>query len=79
VVALIGSADGDERCVPDPDRFDLERDSQGHIAFGFGRHFCLGASLVRRLVHMRLFSAPEYVDSFLVRGPRALEVAARSF
>ncbi len=43
VAALIGSANRDERRFPDPDRFDLDRDTQGHIAFGFGKHFCLGA------------------------------------
>jgi cytochrome P450 len=90
VTALIGSANRDERRFPDPDLFDLDRDAQGHIAFGFGRHFCLGASLARlearvalealvpRLVKLRLVSQPEFVDSFLVRGPRRLELTARS-
>ena len=88
VAALIGSANRDERRFPDPDRFDLDRDSQGHIAFGFGKHFCLGASLARlearvalealvpRLTQVRLHAEPELVDSFLVRGPRRLEVSA---
>ncbi len=89
VAALIGSANRDERRFPDPDRFDLDRDSQGHIAFGFGKHFCLGASLARlearvalealapRLANLRLAAEPEFVDSFLVRGPRRLELSAR--
>jgi cytochrome P450 len=90
VAALIGSANRDERRFPDPDRFDLDRDLQGHIAFGFGKHFCLGASLARlearvalealvpRLAQVRLDAEPEFVDSFLVRGPRRLEFSARS-
>jgi hypothetical protein len=47
IVCLIGSANRDEDQFPDPDRFDLERDSQGGIAFGHGIHFCLGVSLAR--------------------------------
>lgn len=47
VVLLIGSAHRDERAFPDPDRFDLLRDTRASLAFGQGTHFCLGASLAR--------------------------------
>lgn len=49
VVLLAGSANRDERAFPDPDRYDLDRgDLTSQLAsFGFGRHFCLGASLAR--------------------------------
>jgi cytochrome P450 len=47
VVLLIGSANRDERAFPDPDRFDLLRNTQRSLAFGQGTHFCLGASLAR--------------------------------
>ena len=33
--------------VADPDLFDVERRAQGHVGFGFGKHFCLGSSLAR--------------------------------
>jgi cytochrome P450 len=46
-VLLIGSANRDERAFPDPDRFDLHRNTQRSLAFGQGTHFCLGASLAR--------------------------------
>ncbi len=47
VALLIGSANRDERYWSDPDRFDLERNTSGSLAFGQGTHFCLGASLAR--------------------------------
>jgi cytochrome P450 len=89
VTVLLGSANRDERRFPDPDRFDVDRDTKGHMGFGFGVHFCLGASLARlearvalealipELSHFRLKDERiELVDSFLVRGPSKLELVA---
>ncbi len=50
VVLLVGSANRDERVFPDPDAYVLGRPAeqmQQLASFGFGRHFCLGASLAR--------------------------------
>ena len=44
---ITASAGRDEREYPDPDNFDVERTFTRHVAFGFGIHFCLGASLAR--------------------------------
>ena len=86
VAPLLGSANRDERQFPDPDVFDLGRSAQGHVGFGFGKHFCLGASLARMeartalealapvLPRLEPARPPELVDSFLVRGPRHLEL-----
>jgi len=47
VLVLYESADFDESHFDDPERFDVERSPNDHLAFGFGAHFCLGASLAR--------------------------------
>ena len=47
LVLLYPSANRDERVFPDADRFDAERAPNEHLAFGYGAHFCLGASLAR--------------------------------
>ena len=47
VICGIGAANRDPDVHPEPDRLDLERDPIRHLSFGFGTHFCLGASLAR--------------------------------
>jgi cytochrome P450 family 142 subfamily A polypeptide 1 len=47
VLLMYSSANRDERVFDDPDRFDVTRAHNHHVAFGFGTHFCLGSSLAR--------------------------------
>jgi cytochrome P450 len=86
VVALIGSANRDERTFgPTAADFDVTRESQGHLAFGLGNHFCLGAALARLEGQIALGALldelprleprdarVQFIDSFLVRGPQSL-------
>jgi len=41
------SANRDEDVFPDPQRFDIRRSPNDHVAFGYGEHYCLGANLAR--------------------------------
>jgi cytochrome P450 len=87
VMPFIGAADRDPSQFPDPDRLDLGRTNNRHIAFGWGIHFCLGAplarvegqiaidTLIRRLPRLALVDAePEYRQSLTLRGLKALPV-----
>ena len=50
VFFMFGSANRDETCFSDPDRFDITRDTQKSIAFGAGPHYCAGAFASRAMV-----------------------------
>jgi cytochrome P450 len=47
MVLLTAAGNRDERHFPDPDRFDIHREIDHHLAFGYGIHFCLGSHLAR--------------------------------
>ncbi|MDQ1503305.1 MAG: hypothetical protein QOD57_1032, partial [Actinomycetota bacterium] len=47
VAVMFAAANRDERHYPDPDRFDVRRNPQDHLGFGFGIHHCVGQSLAR--------------------------------
>ena len=47
VLLITGSAGRDERKYPDAHRFDLHRNFDHHVSFGYGIHFCIGAALAR--------------------------------
>lgn len=85
VFLLLASANRDDRTFPNPDRFDVTRNPQDHVAFGYGIHYCLGAPLARlegRLaLDSLLFDCPPFtctrehlpqIASIIVRGVQTL-------
>ncbi|MBV8965018.1 MAG: cytochrome P450, partial [Mycobacteriaceae bacterium] len=80
------SANRDEEVFGDPFRFDVGRDPNKHVAFGYGVHFCLGAALARmevnsfftellpRLTSIELTGAPEFVATTFVGGLKHLPI-----
>jgi cytochrome P450 len=87
VMPFIGAADRDPAQFPDPDRLDITRTDNRHIAFGWGIHFCLGAplarvegqiainTLVQRFPKLALATeSPEFRQSLTLRGLKSLPV-----
>ncbi len=80
------AANRDGAAFPEPDRFDLRRDPNPHLAFGAGRHFCLGAwlarleirvtleELFRRIRGAELTGAPDRLRSNFIHGLKRLPV-----
>ncbi|HEV8438018.1 MAG TPA: cytochrome P450 [Methylomirabilota bacterium] len=88
VMPFIGAADRDPAQFRDPDRLDITRGDNRHIAFGWGIHFCLGAplarvegqiainTLVQRLPKLALATdTPQFRQSLTLRGLSTLPVA----
>jgi cytochrome P450 len=90
VLAVLGSANRDERQFENPDTLDLTRDPNKHLAFGKGVHHCLGAplarmeakiaidTLLRRFPNLHLTGTPESLEwhrGLFLRGLEKLPLA----
>ena len=83
------SANRDEEVFDEPDRFDVSRTPNDHLAFGIGEHFCLGSNLARlelreifrgvvgRIHEMEITAPPRRLRSTFINGVKEMQVRFR--
>ncbi|MEQ8716137.1 MAG: cytochrome P450 [Acidimicrobiales bacterium] len=87
VLSYISSANRDERRFPNPDVFDIDRNTDGHLSFAHGPHYCPGASIGRRMAAValtkilermpdiaRVNADTDWLPTLWIRGARTLPV-----
>ena len=89
IILWYPSANRDEDVFPDPDRFDIRRTPNDHVAFGYGEHYCLGANLARmelqeifrgivsRVEDLEMVEPPRRLRSNFVNGVKEMRVRYR--
>jgi cytochrome P450 family 142 subfamily A polypeptide 1 len=73
------SANRDEEVFADPFAFDIRRQPNDHVAFGFGTHFCLGASLARLELTVMFDCLLERLPDIALAGPDEPAYRAANF
>jgi cholest-4-en-3-one 26-monooxygenase len=89
VILWYPSANRDEEIFDRPDRFDIRRSPNDHVAFGYGEHYCLGANLARmelqeifrgiaaRIDGLEMTAAPRRLRSNFINGVKEMRVRFR--
>jgi cytochrome P450 len=88
IILLYPSANRDETAFDDPFRFDIRRNPNPHIAFGFGTHLCVGTHVARttlasvfgqlsqRVTDLRVIAEPDVESNIFARAVRSFRLAA---
>ncbi|MFK7752344.1 MAG: cytochrome P450 [Sedimentitalea sp.] len=66
---MFGAANRDASKFPDPDRFDITRNTRGHVGFGHGVHACLGMHLARLEMTCLFNALADRITGFEIAGP----------
>ena len=86
VLILYASANRDERCWDEPEKFDICRVLTDHVGFGYGIHQCVGMQLARlemrsvltamiaRVSKIKILGAPVYAKNNVLRGLETLPI-----
>jgi len=87
ILCHVGSANRDERQFRDPETFDIDRDDNDHVSFGYGPHYCAGSHLAKLEAEVALNALldrvhnlqpvagePSRIIGFSFRGPDSLPV-----
>ncbi|GAB91425.1 cytochrome P450 [Gordonia rhizosphera] len=76
---LFESANFDGVVFDDPDTFDLHREPNNHVAFGFGRHFCLGNQLARVELNAMMERLTQRIPDLRLADEQTLPLRAANF